>query len=180
MKARIRQYLVGFSLLVAFITGRVPVLRFRHFMYRRVFRMVIGKDSTIHWRLVVFGPHLITIGKNVIIGNDCFIDGRFIVTFGNNINVGDHVHIYSGQHDPQTTDFGIKFAEVRICDHVYLGARCTILPGVTVGEGAVVAAGAVVHRDVEPYTMVGGVPARFIKERRRDLDYTLKYHLPFQ
>jgi maltose O-acetyltransferase len=60
-----------------------------------------------------------------------------------------------------------------------VGTRALILPGVTIGEGAVVAAGAVVTRDVEPYTIVGGVPARFLRQRSRDLEYELNYRKRF-
>jgi len=62
-----------------------------------------------------------------------------------------------------------------IHDHVWIGARAIICPGVTIGEGAVVAAGAVVTQDVEPYTIVGGNPARYIKDRTRDLVYRTRY-----
>ena len=67
-----------------------------------------------------------------------------------------------------------------IGDRAYVASRATILPGVTIGEGAVVAAGAVVTRDVAPFAVVGGVPAKFMRERSRDLDYTLDYHHPLQ
>lgn len=58
-----------------------------------------------------------------------------------------------------------------IGDYVWLGPRCMVLPGVTVGEGAVVAAGAVVTKNVEPYTLVGGVPAQKIAGRTKELNY---------
>ncbi|OAD21548.1 chloramphenicol O-acetyltransferase, partial [Candidatus Thiomargarita nelsonii] len=57
----------------------------------------------------------------------------------------------------------------------WIGYRALILPGITLGEGAVVGAGAVVTKEVEPYTIVGGNPAQFIKKRQTDLEYTLKY-----
>lgn len=180
MKGRLRDYAIGFSLFIAFCTGRVPSHAFRLFVYRRILRMTIGRDSTVHWRLVMYAPHGITIGRNSIIGNDCFFDGRWLITIGDNVNFGDHVHIYTGQHDPQSTDFGNKTAPVVIGDRAYVGPRVMILYGTTIGEGAVIGAGAVVTKDVAPYSIVAGIPARPIGERRRDLDYTLKYHLPFQ
>jgi maltose O-acetyltransferase len=176
---RLYDYLVGFSLLIAFLVGRVPVLAVRHFVYKRL-GMTIGPNSTVHWRLVPRTPHNITIGCNTIIGNDAFIDGRYGVTIGDNVNMGDHVSLYTAAHDPQSVDFGIKYGPIDIGDRVYLGARVIVLQNITIGEGAVAAAGSVVTRDVEPYTIVAGVPAKKIGDRRRDLDYTLKYHLPFQ
>ena len=62
---------------------------------------------------------------------------------------------------------------MRIGDWAWLSFRSTILPGVTIGEGAVVAAGAVVTRDVPPYAIVAGIPARVVGERPRELDYDL-------
>lgn len=172
-------YLVGLSLLIAFAIGRIPILAVRHFVYARL-GMRIGQGSTIHWRLVPRTPHKISIGRNSIIGNDAFIDGRYGVTIGNNVNIGDHVSMYTTAHDPQSVDFGIKTGEIRIGDYVYLGARVIVLQGITIGKGAVAAAGSVVTDDVEPYAIVAGVPAKKIGERRQDLDYTLNYHLPFQ
>jgi acetyltransferase-like isoleucine patch superfamily enzyme len=99
---------------------------------------------------------------------------------GRNVNLSSEVLIRTAQHDYQSPDFKTVFHPVKIEDYVWLGPRCIILPGVTVGEGAVVAAGAVVTKDVEPYTLVGGVPAKKIGERPKNLQYTLgKGFLPF-
>lgn len=70
---------------------------------------------------------------------------------------------------------------VQIGDYAWISRRAVILPGVTIGEGAVVAAGAVVTKNVAPYTVVGGVPAKFVAERPRGLTYTLGEcgHTPF-
>jgi maltose O-acetyltransferase len=75
-------------------------------------------------------------------------------------------------------DFAGRTAPVVIEDFAWLGSRAMVLPGVTVGKGAVVAAGAVVTRDVPPYAIVGGVPARVIGERERGLDYAFDYFRP--
>ena len=64
---------------------------------------------------------------------------------------------------------------MRIGRHAWVASHAIVLPGVTIGEGAVVAAGAVVTKDVEPYLMVGGNPARPIRKRTRDLTYHLGY-----
>jgi maltose O-acetyltransferase len=122
----------------------------------------------------------LSIGRNSIIGNDAFLDAREGIEIGNNVNMGGHVQVFTLEHDPQARDFGIKGGPVIIRDYAYIATRTIILPGVTIGEGAVVAAGAVVTRDVEPYSIVAGVPARKIGERTRDLEYKLDYHLPFQ
>ena len=88
--------------------------------------------------------------------------------------------IFTREHDVQSTDFAETGAPVTIGDFVYIGTRVTILPGVDIGEGTVVATGAVVTRTVEPFTIVGGVPAVEIGRRRQDLDYRLGYAKRFQ
>ncbi|WP_204164814.1 acyltransferase [Rhodococcus oxybenzonivorans] len=170
----------GFRLYVAFITGRIPNHRFRLLMYRYIFGVKIAEGASVHWRTVFFAPEGVEIGSNSIVGNDCFLDGRRGIKIGSNVNIGGHVQIYTLEHDPNAPDFGTKGGEVVVGDRAYIATRSTILPGVRVGEGAVVAAGAVVTRDVEPFVMVGGVPARPIGGRQSDLAYELGYHMPFQ
>lgn len=170
----------GAQLFVAFCVGRVPVHRFRILFYRYALRMRIGEGSTFHWRTVFFSPEGVSVGSNTIIGNDCFLDGRSGLEIGDSVNIGGHVQIYTMDHDPQSNDFGSRGSPVVVEHHAYIATRALILPGVTVGEGAVVAAGAVVTHDVAPYTIVAGVPARPIGVRSRDLKYKLQYHLPFQ
>ena len=88
--------------------------------------------------------------------------------------------MYTMEHDIDSPDFEELGAPVVIEDNVVIGTRVTILPGVTVGKGAVIASGAVVTKDVPPYTVVGGIPAVFIKNRSKDLHYTLKFARLFQ
>ena len=108
------------------------------------------------------------------------IDARAGVVIGNNVNIAGEVAIYTLEHDPDSPTFDVKGGPVTIDDYAYIGARVVILPGVHVGYGAVVATGAVVTRNVPPYHIVGGVPAKFIRERNRDLHYKLDFALPFQ
>jgi acetyltransferase-like isoleucine patch superfamily enzyme len=175
-----KQYARGVQLFLAFCVGRVPIHRFRILFYRHVLRMQIGKGTSFHWRAVFFAPEGISVGSGVAIGNDCFLDGRRGIRIGDSVNIGGHTQIFTMDHDPQSRVFGGRGGPVVIMKYAYIATRALILPGVTVGEGAVVAAGAVVTRDVDPYTIVGGVPARPIGVRNSDLDYRLDYHLPFQ
>jgi acetyltransferase-like isoleucine patch superfamily enzyme len=170
----------GLALYLAFLTGRVPWHAFRLFMYTRIFGVKIGRRSSIHWRARFFAPSGVCIGNYTIIGYDAFLDGRFGIHIGDNVNIGGEVAIFTAEHDPDTPDFAMVGAPVTIDDYAYIGTRATILPGVTIGKGAVVATGAVVVKDVPPYQIVGGVPARYIKDRRQDLDYKLDFRMPFQ
>jgi maltose O-acetyltransferase len=157
-----------------------------------LFRIKIGKDSSIHWRAEFNQPAGVEIGHNTIIGNDAFLDGRMknFVTYlksnghplkiGNNVSIAGEVRIYTMEHDIDSPDFAEMGAPVVIDDYVVIGTRVTILPGVHIGKGAVVASGAVVTKDVGEYEVVGGVPATYIRARSKNLHYTLKFARFFQ
>ena len=121
----------------------------------------------------------IFLGERNVINWGCVLDGRkFAVRTGNDVSIGPEATILTLGHNPQSPDFADLGGDVTIGDHVWIAYRAVSLPGVTIGEGAVVAAGAVVTRDVEPFAIVAGVPARKIGERSRNLDYKLNFH-PF-
>ncbi|WP_241762704.1 acyltransferase [Dyella ginsengisoli] len=117
----------------------------------------------------------VTIGDNCVINRETYIDGRVGVIIGNNVNVSFQTCILSLHHDHNDPSFPAIGGVVTICDHAWIGARAILLPGITIGEGAVVAAGAVVSRDVEPYEVVGGVPAKKIGDRNPLIAYKTKF-----
>ncbi|WP_322086229.1 acyltransferase [Burkholderia sp. BCC1999] len=151
--------------------------RIRHWFLGRFCQVRIGRDSSIAMGCFVTGYH-ISIGDNTVVNRYTYMDGRVPLTIGNNVNISHYTLIQTLTHDPQNPDFVCLCKPVVIEDHVWIGARAIISPGVRIGEGAVVGAGSVVTRDVEPYTIVAGNPARFIKERTRDLRYRSRY-FPF-
>ena len=102
------------------------------------------------------------------------------IQIGNAVSISSEVLILTADHDPGSTDFAGRNRKVIIEDYVWIGTRAMILPGVTIGRGAIVAAGAVVSKNVEPFTVVAGVPAQCIKKRRQDINYRLNYHRLFQ
>jgi len=101
------------------------------------------------------------------------LDARRGLVIGNYVNFSSEVMIWTLQHDHNSPTFADKGGKVVIGDRAWISCRAIILPGVTIGEGAVVAAGAVVTKDVAPYTIVGGIPAKEIGKRNRDLTYEL-------
>lgn len=134
----------------------------------------IGKGSTIHTHCRFYNPKNISIGKDSIIGEFSVLDGRDKLVIGNHVDIASQVMIYNSEHDINDKYFSPIIAPVEIDDYVFIGPRVIILPGVKIGKGAIVAAGAVVTKDVPPYAVVGGVPAKIIGERReKDLRYTL-------
>ncbi len=124
-------------------------------------------------RFEVRNPRGLRIGDNTTIGHGAVLDARSGLDIGRSVNFSSEVMIWTAQHDYRCPVFGVIRKKVCINDYVWLGPRSIILPGVTIGEGAVVAAGAVVTKDVDPYTVVGGVPARQIGSRPTNLTYEL-------
>lgn len=139
----------------------------------RLFRAQIATNALLYHGFWVFAPGSLIIGRNSVIGARAILDAREGLTIGENVNLSTAVAIWTGQHDYQSPEFEYQGAPVRICDRAWLSFRSTILPGVTVGEGAVVAAGAVVTKDVPPYAVVAGIPAKVIGTRNSDLHYNL-------
>jgi putative colanic acid biosynthesis acetyltransferase WcaF len=168
-----------FELYVLTAVGYIPSHRIRRLIYSKS-NLYFPVSSSIHWQSRFFVPSKLSIGDNCILGNNGFYDAREGIIIGRNVNIAAEVRIYTREHDIDCPDFSETGGPVVIEDYVYIGTRVTLLPGVTIGEGAVVATGAVVTKDVAPYTLVGGVPAKFIRERSRDLRYTLQYAKKFQ
>jgi acetyltransferase-like isoleucine patch superfamily enzyme len=112
----------------------------------------------------------LVIGNNVGIAQNCFIQVRGKVDIGNNVIFGPNVSIFSENHIFKNPNLpvnaqGESRKGVKIGNGVWIGTRAVILDGVTVGENSIIAAGSIVNKDVMPYSIIGGVPARLIKMR---------------
>ncbi len=177
---RLLSYFLDFELMLLNFIGSIPLHVVRRFFYRLA-GIKIGRSSTIHCWVRFYDPKKIKIGDGTIIGDHCFLDGRDKLLIGNNVDIASQVLIYNSEHDINSVDFKPITAPVIIEDHVFIGPRAIILPGVKIGQGAAVAAGAVVSRDIPEYKIYGGVPAREIGERRaKDLHYKLGRFKLFQ
>jgi acetyltransferase-like isoleucine patch superfamily enzyme len=131
----------------------------------------IGENSYIG-RFVQLSPQkgFITIGSNCTIHTLCILLGEGGIAIGNYVRIAPSTVIVASNHIFKDRKLlisqqGMSTRGIFIGDDVWIGAHCTILDGVTLGQGAVIAAGAVVNKDVEPYSVVGGVPAKLIKYR---------------
>ncbi len=112
-------------------------------------------------------PKGIYIGDGVSIGPNVLLDGRKELYIGNNVVIAYEAIIWTLNHDYNDIHFSGKGAPVVIGDYAWICCRSIILPGIKIGEGAVVASGAVVTKDVPPYSIVAGVPARVIGSREK-------------
>ncbi len=162
---RIHNYWLDFLLLILAWIALVPSHTVRLFFFGMA-GVKIGKGSRIHVGCRFFNPHGVVIGEDSIIGNNAFLDGRARLSIGSHVTVSSDVLIYNSQHDIDSDDFHAVELPVEIEDYVYIGPRSIILPGVKIGYGAVVAAGAVVSHDIASRDVVGGVPARIIRQRK--------------
>ena len=142
--------------------------KFRSFWAKRIAQC--GKDVNIE-RHAVFTPGL-TLGDRSGVGIDCEVYGP--VTIGKDVMMGPEVVIYTSGHRFDRTDIpmmGQDFTDpepVTIGNDVWIGRRVMIMPGVTIGDGCVIGAGAVVTKNIPPYTVAGGVPAKVLKIRKTD------------
>lgn len=141
----------------------------RHCLYKLVFKK-IKSLSRIYPGVYFTHTYGIEAGHRFSVNSGAILDGRGGITIGDDVMIGPHTAIYSSGHDftqpgrPMTSLDHI-IAPVVIKDDVWIGAHVCIPGGVTIGQGAIVAAGAVVTKDVEEYTIVSGVPARVTGKR---------------
>lgn len=157
------------------VVSKIVFNRLRHGWYRRVMRFEIGDGSSVLTNLRVSRRGNIRIGRHSVINNHCRFDNRFPITIGDNVSMTYGTMILTKGHDIDDPLFRTKGAGVRIEDFAWICANAILLPGVSVGRGAVVLTGAVVTKDVPPYHVVGGNPAVFIRERSKDLRYELSW-----
>lgn len=144
---------------------------------RNIMSNLTGKKVDDTFRL--FPPFYADFGKNITIGKDVFINSgchfqdQGGITIGDGSLIGHNVVLATVNHDldPKNNRKN-HYAPIIIGNHVWIGSNATVLPGVTIGEWSVVAAGAVVTKDVPPFTVVGGLPARILKNvEKADMEH---------
>ncbi len=161
------------------IVNHIPFHFFRLAFYRVFLKFEIGLDSVIFMGACFDTIKNFKLGNNSVINQNCRLDNRGGITIGDNVSISAEVCILTADHDLQSYDFVGRTRPVSIEDYVFIGTRAMILPGVTLGKGCAVAAGAVVTKSVPPFTIVAGVPAKSIGKRPTDLQYCLNYRRLF-
>ena len=143
-----------------------------------------GQNVVVMKHHRIYFSENISIGDNVRIGTRVYIDAMGGLTIGNNVIFGPDVAILTANHNYDNTsklpyDEEMIYKPVTIADNVWIGCRAVIVPGVTINEGAVIAMGAVVTKDVPRGAVVGGNPAKVLKYRNLELYEKLKQEKKF-
>jgi acetyltransferase-like isoleucine patch superfamily enzyme len=168
------------------IISHIPSYALRRAWFRHVLDWHIGSDV-----FILMGQYIqmagarssgqkVSIGDGTVINHGCLLYTTGGLIIGKHVSISAGTWLVTGSHDMNDPQFPAFYKPIVIGDHVWIGMRATILAGVTIGDGAIVMSGATVVRDVPPYAIVGGVPARLIKQRDlQELSYTLT-HQPLE
>jgi maltose O-acetyltransferase len=154
------------------LVSALPSYTLREVYFVRALRNSCARPVSLHRHLKLFCVGGVSIGRGTTINRRVTLDGRGGLSIGSNVSVSEGVKLLTATHDLQSPLFALQLRPVRVADWVWIGADALVLPGVTVGEGAVIGAGSVVTRDVAPYTVVAGNPATARGSRQRDLNYS--------
>lgn len=152
------------------IINKLPSRHIRKWFYQ-ILGAKIGKNCFPCRRVEILLPKGLELGDGVGIGWFAELDARGGIKIGHDTNISSHVKLITGSHDINDPDFTADFLPIHIGHHCWIGTGATILQGVKIGDGAVVAAGAVVTKDVPSGTVVGGIPAKEIQTRTTTLEY---------
>ncbi|TCD02680.1 acyltransferase [Pedobacter psychroterrae] len=173
---KFKSALSEFNLFICnYVVGYFPSRRVRLFYYRNVMKFSLGPHTSLFMGAWFNAKGGLKIAGQTIINANCHIDTRGGIEIGKNVSISYGAAIVTGDHNVQDPHFRARFRKVVIEDHVFIGFKAIILGGVTIGYGSVVSAGAVVTKDVPPLTIVAGVPARKIGDRKDDFKRQMIY-----
>ncbi|MBQ8046998.1 MAG: acyltransferase [Prevotella sp.] len=162
---------LSFEYLKIWIVRHTPSRHLRRILLRMM-GADIERNVAMFSSVDIRSPKDLHIGEGTSIGPKVLLDARKGLTIGRNVTIAYEAIIWSLHHEMNSKDFHGVGDKVTIEDYAWICSRAIILPGVTIGHGAVVASGAVVTKDVEPFCVVGGIPAKKIGERtERNLEY---------
>lgn len=148
------------------VVSHLPSIHIRHTLLR-LMGMQMSENVRIYKGFHIREPRKIIVKDGASIGPKVLLDGREGLTIGKSAVIAYEAIIWTMNHDYNNIYFAPKGGGVSIGDYSWICSRSIILPGISIGEGAVVASGAVVTKNVEPYTIVGGIPAKKIGVREK-------------
>ncbi|WP_278560609.1 acyltransferase [Phocaeicola plebeius] len=169
---KLYQYIKPFftSYLLNYFISYIPFWGVRKFFYKIV-GIHLDTRSILDMGCYFIAPHKLTIGKYTHINRKCMLDARGYIKIGNNVSISHQVTLCSASHDFQSPTFDYISAPIIIEDNVWIGLNATILQGVTIREGCIIAAGSIVTKETEPYGVYAGIPAKKISTRNKNIQY---------
>lgn len=152
------------------VWNKIPSRHLRKWFYQMLGAR-IGEYTFPCRRVEILLPRGLRLGDRVAVGWFAELDARGGIIVEHDTNISSHVKLITGSHDINDPNFTADFLPIHIGHHVWIGTDAMILQGVKIGNGAVVAAGAVVTQDIPAYEVWGGVPAKKISDRSKELVY---------
>lgn len=174
-----RSYRFDLFLVVTNLLLRAPGHRFRHAVLKRLAGCEIGDRCAFERGVRITARGGVRIGDNCNINDGVLLDGGGGLVIGSLVNVSPDVELFTTEHDPDSPSFEGRSREVIVGDRAWIAARAIVLPGTIIGEGAVVAAGAVAHGEIAPWSIVAGNPARVVRSRSRQAQAQLPVYRRF-
>lgn len=163
----------------SFIITILPSHRVR-ISYLKLRNKTINNSCSILMKTQFKGLRGIEFGKNIVVNSNAMLDGRGGLIIGSNVDIAEKATIWSMTHDPYDKTHSLIRAKTTLESYVWIGSGAIILPGLHIGKGAVVGAGAVVTKNVEALTIVAGNPAKIIGRRESIPEYELNYKPKFK
>lgn len=175
-----RNFFVGLFIFIFEFIMWIPINWIR-FVTCKLLLKKLGKHTYIARNVEIRIPHRVKIGSYCNINKRALLDGRGPgLCIGDNVDIAQEVNIWTMQHDYNSPEYAPKGGITIIEDYVWIASRATLLPGITVGRGAVIASCAVVTKDVPPLAIVAGCPAKIIGYRKDIMNYHLGKRIWFQ
>lgn len=174
-----KDFLSGLFALVSSCIMWIPFHLVRVFFLRCALKR-LGRHTAVCRNVEIRSPYRVSIGNHCSINKHVLLDGRGEgIVIGDNVDIAQECNIWTLQHDYDSPDYASEGKLTVIEDYVWIASRCTILPGVRIGRGAVVASCSVVTKDVPPLSIVAGVPAKVIGKRKDGMKYKLGHRYWF-
>lgn len=152
--------------------NKIPSRHIRKWFYQ-LLGAQIKHDTYLCRRVEILLPKGLKLDERVAVGWFAELDARGGIHVEHDTNISSHVKMITGSHDIDDLNYTADFKPINVGHHCWIGTGAIVLQGVNIGDGAVIAAGAVVTKDIPAYEVWGGVPAKFIRKRTKNLDYSI-------
>lgn len=180
MKANLMRILRGAKYYVwNYIICWIPSYFLRYIILTKIYSGKVSAKASLHIGIKIFGhAENLRIEEGTVINPECRLDARGGLEIGKNVSISREVFILSLTHDYNSSDFALQKGPIKIGDDCWLGIRAIIMPGVNLGKGVVIGAGAIVTRNMPDYAIAVGVPAKVVGYRKKQ-NYSPVYYKPF-